>query len=531
MPDLLVKSTIKFALLCGALTVVAAILGGLSFGLRGLSLLGSSGILISGAIFAVPVFLGPFLASRKGWLAPPVSVGRSLLAALPLPFLPVAFFIGMVGWGDMQEHLIRRMLHATHRELPDRVVGVLIVVGIVVFGAVAIGSLIWISVSALTKKWDFRTLLILCATCTLLSGMFWAAVFALNRGEDGPVSVGLLLAFASGFLFALAVEMNASSRGMTLAFGFALAVVLVALVAGGSMLIAKSVPEKHYPKMEEGPVWTFDIASTGCHPAWGGPDSSAAANEVAFTTNETLGMAFTIAATPLQNNKWEYKSCIFTVNVKSGRQVAQISIHGDQPIINGSPDGNFKLSAGGLWTTYSPELKLVGKPEAEKKPTEHWTAAKWHNFRSDSDGKLWFEADDGSKLLAQYPAGGAFIHPLGTERVLVTAGGQFSLFRTDGTQVSTESFTREGAKFAALSADHRRFAVAVYLWGVGDPSYLEEERIIVYDAETGKAIVSLPSDPLPKTQSWAALSPDGTLLAVGAQSTLRLFRLPPATHE
>src|SRR5260370_35449089 len=74
-------------------------------------------------------------------------------------------------------------------------------------------------------------------------------------------------------------------------------------------------------------------------------------------------------------------------------------------------------------------------------------------------------------------------------------------------------------------ADHQRFAVAVYLRGVGDPSYLEEERIIVYDAETGKAIAAVPSEPLPRTQSWAALSPDGTLLVVGGQSSLRLFLL------
>jgi hypothetical protein len=460
-----------------------------------------------------------------------VSLGRSLLAAFPLPFLPAAFFIGMVGWGDMQEHLIRRMLHATHRELPDRFVGVLIVAGIVVFGAAAIGSLIWISVSVLTKKWRSRTLLILWMSSAILSGLFWAALFALTSGGAGFVTVGLLLVFVSGFLFALAVEMNATSRGISLVFRFASAVVLLALIGGGSILIAKSVPEKRFPKIEEGPVWTFDMASTGCHPAWGGPDSSAAANEIAFSTAEALGMAFETDAKPLPNNKWEYKSCIFTINVKSGMQVAQISIDGNQPIINGSLDGNFRVRAGGFWTSYTPELKQVGEPEGEKKPTEGWTAAKWHNFRSDLSGQLWFEGDGGTKLLAQYPGGGVFIQPLGTERVLVTTGRQFSLFRADGAQVSTESFTREGATFAALSADHHRFAVAVYLWGVGDPSYLEEERIIVYDADTGKAIAAVPSDPLPRTQSWAALSPDGTLLAVGAQSTLRLFRLPLALQK
>jgi hypothetical protein len=249
-------------------------------------------------------------------------------------------------------------------------------------------------------------------------------------------------------------------------------------------------------------------------------------NEIAFATSETLGMAFETIASPLPNNKWESKSCVFTINVKSGKPIAQISIGGDRPIINGTRDGNFKVRAGGRLLAYTPSLKQLGEAETESKSTEKWTAAKWHNFRSDPDGKLWFEEDGRTKLLAQYPPNGAFIHPLGTEHVLVTAGREFSLFRADGTQVSTERFTREGVKFAARSADHRRFAVAVYLWGVGDPSYLEEERIIVYDAETGKAIAAVPSEPLPRLQSWAALSPDGTLLVVGAQSTLRLFRLP-----
>jgi hypothetical protein len=514
------------------MTVLATVLGSLLFGLRGLSRLGESAFLISGTAFAVPVFLGPYLASRKGWLSSPVSLGRSLLAAFPLPFLPLAFLIGMVGWGDMQEHLIRGMLHSIHRDLEDRFVRMLILAGIVVFGAFAMGSLIWISISVLTKRWRGRTLLILWMSCAILSGLFWEAIFPLSSEVAGVVTVGLLFVFISGFSFALVVEMNATSRGLSLVFRFASAVVLLALIGGGWILIAKSVPEKRFPKLEESPLWTFDIASTGCHPVWGSPDSSAAANEISFSTAEVLGMTFETEANPLQNNKWEYKSCIFTVNVKSGIRIAQITIDGNQPTINGSLDGNFTVSGGGLWTTYSPELKQIGEPQAEKKATEGWTAAKWQHFRSDSSGNLWFEVNGGTKLLGQYPGGGVFIHPLGTERVLVTAGRQFSLFRADGAQVSTEGFTREGVKFAALSAGHRRFAVAVYLWGVGDPSYLEEERIIVYDAETGKVIASLPSDPLPMTQSWAALSPDGRLLAVGAQSTLRLFRLPSAfqTH-
>ncbi len=364
LEDLPLKSTVKFALLCGALTVIAAILCSMSFGIRVLSRRGDLGILISGVVFAVPVFLGPYLASRRGWLSSPVSIGRTVLAALPLPFLPVAFFVGMIGWGDMQEHMIRAVLHATHRELPDGIIGALIVVGIVVLGAAAISLLIWISVSVLTKRLRGQTLLILWTGCAILSGFFWATPFALHSGGTDVVTLGLVLLFISGFLFALAVEMNATASGMPLVFRFASAVVLLTLIGGGSVLIAKSAPEKRFPKLEEGPLWTFDVASTGCHPAWGGPDSSAAANEIVFATNETLGMAFATVATPLPNNKWEYKSCIFTVNVKSGKQVAQIFIDGNQPIIKGTLDGNFKVTAAGFWTTYTHELRLVGEPEA-----------------------------------------------------------------------------------------------------------------------------------------------------------------------
>jgi len=431
----------------------------------------------------------------------------------------------MIGWGDIQEHLIRAMLHATHRELSERLVGALIAASVIGFGAAAVGSLIWISVSVLTNRWRGQMLLVVCTSCAILSGLFWGGLFGLSSGGAGFIIVGLLLTFVSGFAFALAVEMNAATPVVSFVFRLASAVVLLAVIGGGSLVIARSVPEKRLPILETGPIWTFDLVSTGCRPVWGGPDSSSAANEIAFATNERLGMAFETVATPLANNKWEYRSCVFTVDVKSGAQVAQVSIDGTQPIIKGTAGGNFKVSTGGMWTTYTPELKQIGEPE--KEASENWTAAKWHNFRSDLSGKLWFESDTGTELLAEYPGGGVFIHPLGTDRVLVTAGHQFALFRTDGSQISTERFTREGVNFAAVSANHHRFAVAVYLRGVGDPSYLEEEKIIVYDGGTGKVIASVPSDPLPRTQSWAALSPDGTLLAVGAQNSLRLFRLPP----
>ncbi len=527
MESLSKKTTLKFALLCGALTVLATFLASTSFGVRGLWRHGDAGILVSGVVFALLIFLGPFVAGRLNWLTEPISLRRCLLSALPLPFLPIAFFIGMAGWGDPQEHLIRRILHTTHREIPDHLVGSLIVAGLIGFGAAAVGLLCWVSISVLTGKWRARILLILAVGCAILSALFWVALFAVNeRGPAFVASIGLTLLFVSGFLFALTIEMNVTSRGLSAIFRLATVAVLAALLGGGSFLIAKSSPEKRFPALAAGPVWKLDIVSTGCQPAYGGPNSYSAPNELAFAGDNFLGMAFGTTPTPLPNNKWEYRSCVFTLAAATGAKIARLSIDGNQPIINGNPDGRFEVLSKGFWTTYTADLKPVGASKPFEKSKEGWTAAKWRSFHSDSHGKLLFDGEAGTRVLAQFPGDMISIHPLGSEHVLVLGARQFSLFRVDGTFISTETFLREGVNFAALSADHNRFAMAVYLWGVGDPSYLEEEKIIVYDADTGKAVASVPSDPLPQQQSWAALSPDGTLLAVGAQSTLRLFRLP-----
>jgi hypothetical protein len=93
--------------------------------------------------------------------------------------------------------------------------------------------------------------------------------------------------------------------------------------------------------------------------------------------------------------------------------------------------------------------------------------------------------------------------------------------------VSGESFTRDGVHFAAVSADRQRFAVSAYLRGVGDPSNLEEERIVVCDAETGTPIASVPSEPLLATRDAVLDGMIAGWVTTGtrAKTTLRLFRL------
>jgi hypothetical protein len=146
------------------------------------------------------------------------------------------------------------------------------------------------------------------------------------------------------------------------------------------------------------------------------------------------------------------------------------------------------------------------------------------HFHMQSDGTLLYENGGKPRRIAHW--GGSKPRQLSDDRVLFTAGTQFLVFDGQGNLVGSQEFVRPRVNFAALSRDHRRFALAVYVWGFGDPSYLEEETIAVYDVDSLRPVFAVRSVPLPKEQSWAALSPDGSLLAVGAEHTLRLFRLP-----
>jgi len=308
---------------------------------------------------------------------------------------------------------------------------------------------------------------------------------------------------------------------------------LVAFIVGASTVAAFSKPEKKFAQLTDGPVWSFDLASTGCQRAWGDPNSSAATNEITFAGDDTVAMAYaTMVRAPSEKN-WDYQACMFTIDARSGTQISQIRLDERrpvtslyQPIVAETSDGKIRLTLDEFSTVYGRGLEVAAARQPITPSKEHWTGAHWTMFRAERDGTLWYDGSSEAKLLGKYTPDATFIYPLGPERVLVIAGKRFALFRGDGTQVKNESFSREGVHFAAVSSDHRKFAVSVYLWGVGDPSYLEEERIVVYDAENGSVVTSVPSNPLPKTQSWTALSPDGSLLAVGAGTTLRLFRLP-----
>lgn len=153
-------------------------------------------------------------------------------------------------------------------------------------------------------------------------------------------------------------------------------------------------------------------------------------------------------------------------------------------------------------------------------------------FRVESEAKGRVETgivfDDGAqrRLLDLYDCSRVYVYlyQLTEDRVLVTGCTKFSLFDARGNRVGSDDFVRPEVSLAALSRDGRRFVLLVYVWGIGDPPYVEEEEIVVYDTATARPLLAVNTDP--KVYSLAAISPDGSDLAVETAQTLRLFRLP-----
>jgi hypothetical protein len=302
------------------------------------------------------------------------------------------------------------------------------------------------------------------------------------------------------------------------------------------VMALQGVPEKRWPQTEEPPRWTLDLSHADCVPSYGGPNSFSAPHEISFATEETLGMAFPEDPRPMPDGHWKSQSCVISIDVKTGELVTHRELQTRQPTIVGMPSGNFAIDTQTDWLILSPKLGDIPNGQDSARQAEAKVAAqvslpgKSDRLRIQPGGmsgvKLWFDADIPHRLLATYDCGEVHTYQLREDRILVIACTRFSVFNGKGILLASEDFVRPKVNFAAISRDHGRFALAVYVWGFGDPSYLEEETIVVYDVETLRPVIAVKSQPLPKLQSWAALSPSGFQLAVGAEKSLRLYTLP-----
>jgi hypothetical protein len=134
----------------------------------------------------------------------------------------------------------------------------------------------------------------------------------------------------------------------------------------------------------------------------------------------------------------------------------------------------------------------------------------------------------GREILYQTPANdtcGLSPHYLSNDLMLIIRCDHLMLFDTAKKQVVRDEIIGTHMDFAGVSRAGKRFALSNSRWGFGDPSYLKREEIIVYDTATLRPISKVLSDPLPRNQSWSALSPDGRFIATGSGGVVKLFRI------
>jgi hypothetical protein len=101
-----------------------------------------------------------------------------------------------------------------------------------------------------------------------------------------------------------------------------------------------------------------------------------------------------------------------------------------------------------------------------------------------------------------------------------------SIIGTDGHVLFTDVFNDAYLYFGGASKNGKRFVIAVSAWHPGDPPYMTDEWLVVYDVDRRGAIIAFKSDSLPYQQSQSALSAEGERLLIGTGGHLKLVRLP-----
>lgn len=132
--------------------------------------------------------------------------------------------------------------------------------------------------------------------------------------------------------------------------------------------------------------------------------------------------------------------------------------------------------------------------------------------------------EDGSKNTLQIDCGNVGDSFLSKDAFVIIGCNTLSVIGADGHLFFSDAFTGADLKFGGASRNGKRFVISVRAWHSGDPPYLTDEWLVVYDTEQRASVFAVKSDPLPYMQSQSALSTDGSYLLTGSGGHLRLVR-------
>jgi len=134
--------------------------------------------------------------------------------------------------------------------------------------------------------------------------------------------------------------------------------------------------------------------------------------------------------------------------------------------------------------------------------------------------------EDHSKSSFQTGCGNVMQSFVSKTTLAIIGCSTLSIIGIDGLLLFADAFNDAYLYFGGASENGKRFVIAVSSWHPGDPPYLTDEWLVVYDVDRRGPIVAFKSDTLPYEQSQSALSPAGNHLLIGTGGHLKLVTLP-----
>jgi hypothetical protein len=324
--------------------------------------------------------------------------------------------------------------------------------------------------------------------------------------------------------------------------------------------------------MYERPLWRTDLAKQGYpSPGWAGTDPSTEREKIAFGSNDELVVLGSTNDPPNPSRVEAYVLNVRTGNVVRREEWMAVS----RPNIFATAGGGYAVLTVDGTTLYAAGLKQVmakvgegvtmASPDgrsllvdaAESKPGHaverllgadslRPTGTEFVNLGADSissQGAATVEDDadtDDEVIVIEDPSGeqDAYstkcqeVRPrfLSDETLAVVGCGRIEVVRPGAGRICHAAVSRE-ADVAAVARDGGRFAIVEVSWGLGHWGHLQPGTIRVLDVEgcteSFRIEIPAPRGSENDVAAGAALSPDGSLLAINTLGDVSVFRLPP----
>lgn len=339
--------------------------------------------------------------------------------------------------------------------------------------------------------------------------------------------------------------------------GIAIGALLLVLVVGASVLLLATnyLSYRKHQAVVDGLVEKFAAVNNSSNAVWdvdlqpfGFPRNDFDSPYLNWSAPDTVAISNSMAAVVFRESRYKGKKLvqdgnIVTVSLANGsilfkskwsgdwdgkRKLAPFwqSLIGVGPYVHCcTPEGEFYIYSDGYLVLKGDAV--VGSGQGSPAAVRSDRNSQLNARKNSNGGILGVSHQDGanSSFSTNCP-GVTHSSPLSSGNVvIITECGTMSVTSANGLLLLSDSFPGAQVKFGGASRYGNRFIIAVSAWRSGDPSYMTDEWLAVYDIERKGLVFARRTEPLPYLQSQSALNADGTLMLAGSGGHLKMFKL------